>query len=154
MSVKIVKDDRAKLDKIIAQIYKMQGIQVCVGTFSDVKRKDGKSMAMIAATHEYGSTKMRIPRRSWHARWTDEKSSQINNFILRCFGEVVDLKNDSNTALKKIGAWAVGELKKSLLSIPGPALAFKTKARKKSTKILVDTGQLVNSQRYKIRKEQ
>ncbi|HHF4956006.1 TPA: hypothetical protein ACPO4B_002021, partial [Haemophilus influenzae] len=52
--------------------------------------------------------------------------------------------------LSKLGQWYQDKQKKTLTSYPWTPNAPSTRRRKKSSKPLVDTSQLVNSIRYKV----
>lgn len=52
--------------------------------------------------------------------------------------------------LSKLGQWYQDKQKKTLTSYPWTPNAPSTRKRKKSSKPLVDTSQLVNSIRYKV----
>jgi hypothetical protein len=153
--IRIVKDDRRKLDFIIKEVKSFKKSHVRVGVLEGEKRK-GKAktimMAMIAAVHEYGSPKRKIPERSFIRSWVDGNKSKINDYILKLLRMVEDGKLTSYMALKKLGVYGVGGIRAQIKSIKTPPFKERTIKKKKSTQPLIDTGQLRNSIHYKVEK--
>lgn len=146
---KYVKDDRRKLDKILKEIKSIDGKKVAVGIFTG-DRREGGSMATIAATHEFGSDKKKIPERSWMRKYFDLKTSTINKFIQVRIKQILDIRLSEKKAIGEIGVWYTGELKKTIISLTSPALKDATVRRKKSTKLLIDTAQMINIIKHKV----
>jgi hypothetical protein len=162
-NIKIIKDDHRKLDSIVSEIRSFKNSYVKVGvlegTQEKVKYTDKKGrkrtklsimMAMIAAVQEYGSPKQGIPERSFIRSWVEGSKTEINQMLLRLLQAVEDGKLTSYMALKKLGAFGVGGIRKKISTGPFKRLAESTIRRKKSSKPLIDTGQLRNGIHYKV----
>jgi hypothetical protein len=111
-------------------------------------------MATIAATHELGSTKKNIPERSWMRTFFDGNLDMINKFIQQRVKMVFGLTMTSVKASDQVGVWYSGQLKKAINKLP-PLDATKSAAtikRKKSSKALIDTSQMINAIVHKIQR--
>lgn len=109
--------------------------------------KEPYSIAEIAAVHEYGAPKASIPARPFmHAILGDKAEEKIQ---LRARG-VLAGKYSKNRAHEYLGTWAASELKRKINSNIEPELAPTTIKKKKSSRSLVDTGQMRNSVTYKV----
>lgn len=126
--------------------------QVRVGIFGE-KGGNGTyegsdiTIAEVAAIHEYGSRKARIPQRSFIRSTINENRAMIQNLLTRLGQGVVDGKLSDQQALELLGVQVSAMIRKKITGTPplSPALKPETIARKKSDRPLVDTGQLVNS---------
>ncbi len=164
-SIKIIKDDHRKLDSIVSEIRSFKNSYVKVGvlegTQEKIKYTDKKGrkrtkgsimMAMIAAVHEYGSSKRGIPERSFIRSWVDGSKAEINKTLLLLLRAVEDGKLTSYMALKRLGAFGVSGIRKKISTGPFKPLSEATIRRKKSSKPLIDTGQLRGGIHYKVEK--
>jgi hypothetical protein len=150
---KFIKDDRRKLDKVIKEINSLSKQRILIGVFTG-QRREGGSMATIAATHELGSTKKNIPERSWMRTFFDGNLDMINKFIQQRVKMVFGLTMTSVKASDQVGVWYSGQLKKAINKLP-PLDATKSAAtikRKKSSKALIDTSQMINAIVHKIQR--
>lgn len=108
----------------------------------------------IAAVHEFGALLRdklgkvvgEIPQRSFLRGWFDANQDRIQaEFVRR-----LDANGPANwqRALDQLALWIEAELKRNIRrggTPPFEPLADETKRRKRSTKPLIDTSQLVNS---------
>jgi hypothetical protein len=145
-------------------VFKRSYVKVGVleGTKEDVvyrdkngrKKRTGKSimMAMIAAVHEYGSPKRGVPERSFIRGWVDGDKAVINKFILSLLRKIEDGKLYAEQALKLLGNYGVAGIRHKITTGPFQALKEATIKRKKSSKPLLDTGQLRGGIHYKVEK--
>lgn len=156
-SITVIKDDRKKLDRYLSEIEIFKRSYVKVGVLEGTKRrKSGRHaimMAMLAAVHEYGSAKRKIPERSFIRSWVDNNKTDIKQTISKLYTLVCDGKINANTALKRLGAYGTGGIKARIREIKTPPLKPRTIARKGSTQPLIDTGQLRNGIHYKVEKK-
>ncbi len=149
-SIQIIKDDRARLDQIIREVRTFKRSYVKVGVLEGTARRDGTPMAMIAAVHEYGSDKRRIPQRSFIRGWVFQDQAKIQQFIARLVKQVEGGQLTATMALHRLGVFGVGGIRKKITDGPFIALRPATIARKGSSAPLLDTGQLRASINYKV----
>ena len=150
-TIKILKDDRRELDRIMKNLKLFNGRYLLVGIFGNMNRK-GKSIANIMATHEFGSIIKRIPCRSWMRKFVDGNKYDVDKKVATICTAIVMGKMNSQKGLQIMGVWLTGKFKSTIRSLTSPALSFKTVKRKKSSKLLIDTAQSINSIKYRIQK--
>ena len=150
-TVKVLKDDDRKLKAIERNLKAFNGKYLLVGIFGAMNRK-GKSIANIMATHEFGSIIKRIPCRSWMRKFVDGNKYDVNKKVDTICNNILTNKISSRKGLEIIGVWLTGKFKTTIRSLTSPALSWKTVKRKKSSKLLIDTAQSINSIKYRIQK--
>lgn len=106
---------------------------------------DGTPVALIAATHEFGSPERGIPERSFlrsGMRENQEKYVRLNkvNLVRILRGQLT-----SDQALGQLGEMAKGDVQQKIRSGDFAPLKQATMDRKGSSKPLIDTGQMVQS---------
>ena len=112
------------------------------------------TIAQIATIHEFGSSDGKIPQRSFMGSSIDENQRSISSFIGKLASAVVAGQVSEVIALGKVGQMIKDLFRKKIISkIPPPlkASTLKKKGAGKSTP-LVDTGQLVGSIAFEVRK--
>ena len=142
------KQDTRVWDEITKKIKKIQrGEHVKVGVFGDATK---------AASHEFGTKT--IPKRSF-IRFTFEKQEQaLAEMTKKVFSKFMDGSLSADQALGLLGEWGAKEVKNTIhkegygtwppLS-PGYAMIKPTLG---SSKMLVLTGEMINSITYKVGK--
>ena len=145
----------SKLKKIIKELSKFGRGWILVGLHEGENYIDGATtVALIGFWNEFGTSNKlgeeRIPERSWMRSWFDTNRKKIEKIFIQMTNLIKQRKINAVTALKRIGAWAVGELKRSIRDLQNPPNAFLTIRMKKSSSPLIDTGQMMNSINYKI----
>lgn len=147
--VKIIKDDHRVLDRVLADLKGIDGQFVKVGFLEgDVHSEYHLPLAGIAATHEFGSPKMKIPERSFIRAWVDSNIRTIQKRMENLYGKIIDDKIAPIMALKTMGVFATGGIKSQIRKTTSPALSSRTIARKGSSQPLIDTGIMRSSVRY------
>lgn len=111
---------------------------------------DGTPVALIAATHEFGSPERGIPERSFlrsGMRENQEKYVRLNkvNLVRILRGQLT-----SEQALGQLGEMAKGDVQQKIRSGDFAPLKPSTVDRKGSSKPLIDTGQMVQSVSYEL----
>lgn len=111
---------------------------------------DGTPVALIAATHEFGSPERGIPERSFlrsGMRENQEKYVRLNkvNLVRILRGQLT-----SEQALGQLGEMAKGDVQQKIRSGDFTPLKPSTVDRKGSSKPLIDTGQMVQSVSYEL----
>lgn len=107
------------------------------------------SLAGLAAVHEYGSVARNIPERPLQRQTFERTKKHIYKVILNEFSKVLANKVDVKKALSAVGEWYTGQMKNTIDTGNFVGLSEVTKARKGSSKPLIDTGQLRNSITHK-----
>ena len=151
----ISKDGAAK--KFLNQIIKqLDSKNVKVGWFPSAKYPDGKPVAQVAYTNEFGDVNKHIPPRPFMRPTIREKRSTWNHVLEKNLKRVLLGEIDLEIALKLLGEEASGDVKDTIASIWSPPLAERTKQErlkklknKKETKSLykplIDTGIMFNT---------
>jgi len=122
--------------------------RVKVGILSDAPKKARKgsagklSLLEVAIVHEFGAPAANIPQRSFIRATIDERAADIARLQRVVAQRVAMGKITEEQGLAQIGAKVAGWIKARIADGIAPPLAESTVRRKKSTKPLVDTGQL------------
>lgn len=139
-----------KFDKIKGKLNRMDLYSfTAVGFFGkDVYPESGINLAGVAAIHEFGSKDGKIPKRSFMRSWLDKKKKEINKFKLKEYNKIIDCTSDIKMALMRLGEFAQGGIKETIIDLKSPPLNIKTIQKKKSSSPLIDTGRMLNSVRH------
>lgn len=149
MKIKVRREHSNKWEELKERNRETRGTQVRIGVFgSEVHRGDEDlTIVELAAIHEFGSPAAGIPERSFIRSTIRDKESEIAKLLKQAAKGVVSGKVSLVRALNLIGQWAVKEIKSKIVAGAGipPPLAQATIKRKRSSRPLVDTGQLKNA---------
>lgn len=136
-----------------AKIAALRGLGVVVGVTAKTNSRSGKfSNAELAAIHEFGSPARNIPERSFLRKPLINNAAVIANLAKNAVGKFITGQITAEAALGALGEEAKNISKVAIAEGITPALKPATIKRKKSTKPLIDTGQLLNSITYEVRK--
>jgi len=144
-----------KVKKFTIQMKKLAGMTVVVGIPASKNKKhagDGKTVAEIGATHEYGVPEQGIPQRSFLRVPLMKKGKELIDSISK---DLKFSKIDTTKALGKLGARGrnvVLEAFKTQGYGKWKPLSQTTIEMKGSNKPLIDTGQLRQSITFEVRK--
>lgn len=138
------------MKKIMGEILVFKTSAVAVGVFEGERRQDGQMMSTIAAVHEYGSPKRKVPQRSFLRSWATGHAQEIQEAIAREYKQVGIGQFTAEMALKRLGEYGQAGVRGRIREMKTPALSDVTIQRKKSSALLIDTGQLINTIRYRI----
>lgn len=132
--------------EIQRKIGKMGESYVKVGVLADkggaAEIAPGFTLVDVANAHEFGTDT--LPERSFLRRTVAEKQSEIAAFTAKLGEQIVAGRLTEVRALELLGAMTAGKVKEFIVSgAVTPDITDATKARKQSTKVLVDTGALV-----------
>jgi phage gpG-like protein len=125
-----------------ARINRADALRVDVGVFEG-------TIARIAKFHEFGAPSAGIPERSFIRAALRERAGDLQRQQRRITTLLLKGKIDEQTAMKMLGRYAVGLMKNYINAQPkewaplAPA-TVKSKGSRKN-KILINTGQLINS---------
>ncbi len=154
----VVKDKDLGFEEIQKQLALLDGSHVKVGfqegtvTKMQVKgqrkKPAGLSLAQIAAENEFGTNI--IPARPFMATSFDENKALINKAIHGEYNKIVEGKSTTERSLGLIGQLMTKLIVQKIRAIVSPPNSPRTIAIKKSSKPLIDFGQMVQSVRYKV----
>lgn len=156
-------DDRKKLDEVLDSFLGLDDRYVVVGVPQGAKERDGDgdaTMAEVAFYNEFGTKNkdgdQHIPERSFLRSAMDENADKYAKYFVKLMRAVIDEKMDTDKALGILGQMGKADVDQKIRSnIPPPNAesTIKKKGRKiKSTKTLIDTGQLRQSITYEVRR--
>ena len=150
------KNDLTKFKKVFKEIKVIADHSVKVGVSQDAGIYDnGLTIAEVGEFHEFG-TKRGIPRRSFLRGPLLTRQATINKFVKNGWKNILEGKSSAMTQLNKLGV--LGEsISKESFKTQGygdwKALDPRTIEAKGSSKILQDTGKLVQSIHYWVAKD-
>lgn len=137
---------------LLAKSYVLVGFQEGSKTKSQTmgarQKEGGLSMPEIAASNEFGTRF--IPARPFMSTSFDENRAQINLAILGEYRKILDGKSTAKKSLGLLGQYMVGLIQKKIRAIVFPPNSPRTIAIKKSSKPLIDFGQMIQSVREKV----
>lgn len=146
--------------EIEREVQKLKKSQIMIGfqanTVTQSASQDGRvkqagqSMATIAARNEFGFE--RTPARPFMRTSFDENQAQISKLIQQRYGKLLDGKLRADKMLGILGQYVVGLIQKKIRQITSPPNAPYTIAIKKSSKPLIDFGQMVRSVTYVVKR--
>lgn len=138
--------------EMLARARALDALVVRVGILADTPKrtrtgqKGGKlSLVEVAFLHEFGAPAAKIPQRSFIRATVDKHAAEVKelqtSLAARVLKGTMSIEQAAGLLGAKLAAWCQNAISDG---IP-PALAPSTIARKKSSKPLVDTGQLKSS---------
>ncbi len=133
--------------RIRKELLKLDGAFTAVGFFSEDKYSGGANIASIAFFNEFGTKN--IPERSFIRAWIDNNKSRIRKFKIKLLDKLYKRQINAEQALKLLGEFAQGGIKKYIIDLRTPGNADSTVAKKGSSNPLIDTGRMLNSVRHK-----
>lgn len=113
---------------------------------------DGRS-AKIAVVHEFGAPSAGIPERSFMRAALVDRAEDLKQLQAKLVARILNGKMKEDTALMHLGVWARDAMKNHIVEQKGFAPLAPATARRKGkrkNKILIDTGQLINSIVFRI----
>ncbi|MEK2481916.1 hypothetical protein AB7321_12615 [Providencia rettgeri] len=125
-------------------------VVVGVPAATNGKRDDGLSNATIAAAHEFG-VPGHIPERSFLRSTLNENKDNASRLLAKELKADIELGEFSDRPFAIVGEKLAGEVKRKIQAGINPPLDPKTVKRKKSSKPLIDTGNLLQSITYEVR---
>lgn len=147
-----VKDIDKGWKNIVRELEKTKFMEVAVGILEG-SENEGVSIAEYASYNEFGTE--RIPSRPFMAMSFDENTTQIDKDFISQWGQILQGKKTAIDSLTIIGQKHAERIQKTITNRNIlPRLAKRTiKAKKGSTKTLVDTGAMVSAVQISIRKK-
>lgn len=147
-------------DEIVNQILETERKQILIGvqegSITKVQSKNGNTqkaglnIAQYAAENEFGTD--RIPERSFMRTAFDSNINNIEEVASKEIGLVIDTAQTLDRAYQRIGLYVQSLVQIKIRDIRSPPNSPATIAKKKSSKPLIDFGQMIASIRYAIKK--
>lgn len=137
------------LDAVLKRI---RDSAVTVGIHSDAGQHDdaGMTVAQLGAIHEYGSDAAHIPERSFLRSAMAKNRKKYRDNIAKIVDSALKGKRDARDGMGLLGRQAEGDIKLTIRDLKDPPNAPSTIAQKKGVdNPLIDTGQMLNSVRWK-----
>jgi len=129
--------------------YTKEATVVTVGVQGDAAKKqhgdDGISNVALAAVHEYGRFDGTIPERSFIRSTIDDRSEEYHRLAKNLCGRIIDGTMTTHRALAMMGTRIVVDIKRRIQRGIDPPNKPATISRKRSSKPLIDKGQLIGS---------
>lgn len=135
---------------IVRNVEKAKTAFVSCGLHQDAGSNEGVHIAEYAAYNEYGTDN--IPSRPFMATTFDQKRGKIEQEIKKEYDNVLQGQATTYDALRRIGIKYSEMIKTTIETVDFlPKLADSTiKAKKGSTRTLIDSGQMRKSVNYKV----
>lgn len=137
------------LDAVLRRI---RDSSVTVGIHSDAGQHDdaGMTVAQLGAIHEYGSEAAHIPERSFLRSTMNAKRKKYLADMAKIADSAIQGKRDARDGMGLLGRQAEGDIKLTIRDLKEPPNKPSTIAQKKGVdNPLIDTGQMLNSVRWK-----
>ena len=135
----------AKLAEISKNLQKAASVEI--GFLEDATYPDGTPVALVAALNEFGSDD--TPPRPFFRGMIADKSPEWPDAVGNL---LVANEYDADKTLGQAGAAIKGQLQAAIVAYVGPPLKPATIARKGNDKQLVDTGHMLASVDYAVKK--
>lgn len=155
----VVVDKDMGLNKILADLEKLSKAEVLVGIQAGSKTKvdtiagrqqvAGINIAGYAAQNEFGTDT--IPERSFLRSFFDQNLNIIEPFVERVCGRIIDDQITIEQGLGIIGTQMQDGVKEKIRQIRTPPNSPRTIAKKRSSKPLIDFGQMIAAVRYVVK---
>lgn len=144
VTVRVVKDTRGRgLQELADRLRAAANSRVKVGVPSGPTEQDGTSMALVAATVEFG--KENQPERPFLRGGVRESLPQVRSLAAHDLAAVAEGRQTIAVALERAGAVAVGSVKKYMTGDHFAPNAPSTIAKKGSEQPTIDTAALRGS---------
>lgn len=132
----------------------MAGREARIGWFPAAVYEDGTPVAYVATIHEYGAPERSIPKRPTIGPTVAAKKKTWAKLLGEGVNALLAGKTTGDEVLDKIGQSAVGDIKKTISELEGPALSPVTlmlRKMKDQNKDLTVTGQTVGEAAAKVK---
>ncbi|KLU15081.1 MULTISPECIES: hypothetical protein [Xenorhabdus] len=137
------------------KIEALKKVKVVVGVPASKNHRDdetGRSNAEVAAAHEFG-VPGHIPERSFLRSTLQENKEGAVRFLVNGIRQALEDNTDTKQPFELVGRQMAGQVQRNIQAGINPPLNPKTIKRKKSSKPLLDTGQLLQSITYEVRED-
>ncbi|MDY3947517.1 MAG: hypothetical protein SOZ40_06020 [Ezakiella sp.] len=147
-------EDKNNSDKFIRRLRELKDKAVDIGIMGDANRDySDRDIVLIAAVHEFGSPKRRIPERSFLRSNFDDNYDRYADMLMNRIEDVLDGAISVNDALSLVGQTVAQDTQMTIRRVIPPPLkeaTIKRKGKGKTTP-LIDTGRLIGSITYEVK---
>jgi len=151
MSKRVVIKDKG-WKEIKKRFPELDGAGVKVGVTADAgSYTGGVSLALVAAVLHYGRDGS-VKKWPFIRNGIAKGKSKLDKLRIDLIKQYITNSASLDTLLNKLGLLGKSLIQKEIKTVTSPALSETTTLRKKSTKPLIDTGQLLNSIDYEVKK--
>lgn len=128
------------------------GIEIAVGVHEVSANGEGLTIAEYATYNEFGTDK--IPSRPFMRTTFDENKAKYSSMIDKIWNAVLTPRASARLLMARLGVMATQDIQNTISGRDFlPKLSEQTiKAKKGSTKTLIDTGAMINSIHHVIRR--
>ena len=144
-----VTDRDLGLKAFIRQLEEAKVCEVAIGVLEGSANREGLSIAEYAACNEYGTDS--IPERSFMRSAFDENRHGISVVMGQQFAKVKRGEKSVRSSLEHLGMYHQKHIKEKIGSNIQPPNHPETIRRKKSSRTLIDNGDMLNSVHYVVR---
>jgi len=106
---------------------------------------DMSEVIKVAAVQEFGAPSRNIPERSFVRTSFDNNYGALQAFKAAQWKLIIEGKQTAEQGIRKIGEWMIAKMKRQIRDGSYVPLKPATIARKKSSRPLIDTAQMINS---------
>jgi len=143
----MVTDKDMGWEKIKRELKKAHKSSVNIGY---IKGKSADLNILKAIVNEYGSKKNKIRPRPFNRYTFSKFMTDVVKFQSKLYGQILDGKQTTYPALRKIGLFYKALIQLSIRTGPWLENASSTRRRKKSTKPLIDSGEMMRDVQFKV----
>lgn len=151
------KDNDPGFKNLIKSFQAINNIEIKAGHFE----KNGKSSArknskadnvLLAIIHNVGSPSKKIPARPFTRPAFDRNENKYNNIIDKTINSFLDKKDYQSLKrnLNLLGKTMQQDIQQEIRNLKKPELKPLTIKRKGSSKLLIDTGEMLNETDYQV----
>lgn len=155
-----VKYDDTEFRRIRGELVTLAGLTLKIGIVgpgaTSLESGSSLTLAELGLVHEYGAKIQRdgytidIPERSWLRSTIIARRADIALLQAAVYREILAGKRTARSGLEIIGVQVVAWIREAIIAGIDPPLATSTILDKKSTKPLIDHGQLINSISFEV----
>lgn len=145
-----------RLKKIMKRAERLNRMQLVVGIPSDENSRDestGITNAELGAIHEFGAPKKNIPERSFMRSSASEEANNLGRLAKIQISECLRGETSAHDAFATVGVYLQGKIVDKITDGDFEPNTEATVKRKKSSKPLIDTGQLRGAITYEVREK-
>lgn len=146
-----------RLKEVMKRAEQLNRIQLVVGIPSDEnsrKESTGITNAELGVIHEFGAPEKGIPERSFMRSTASEEAENLGQLGNARIAEFLKGQKSAHDAFADVGAYLQGKIVEKITDGDFVANKEETAKRKKSSKPLIDTGQLRASITYEVRENE
>lgn len=145
-----------RLKEVMKRAEQLNHMQVVTGILSDENSRDestGITNAELGTIHEYGVPEKNIPERSFMRSTASEEANNLGRLAKIQIAECLKGDKSAHDTFATIGEYLQGKIVDKITDGDFEPNTEATMKRKKSSKPLIDTGQLRGAITYEVREK-